>query len=134
MIRPAAIAVLTLGAALLVACQLFDSGIPWRHGRFALLWIDLPDEVRLSYEEGNGGWSEIIPARVFAVGSDDRYIVAQQHPGGDKAITNYFILDTKQHDSRQRAGLIGPLTAAQFERKASELKLPPFTTVLESLR
>lgn len=134
MTRPAAITVLTLCAVLLAACVLFDSGIPWRNGRFALLWIDVPDEVSLSYDEGNGGWSEIIPARVFAIGSDDRYIVAQQHPGGDKAITNYFILDTRQHDSRHRAGLVGPLTAAQFERKASELKLPPFTTVLESLR
>ena len=123
-----------LCALLPAACGLFDSGIPWRKGRFALLWIDLPDEVSLSYDEGDGAWSEIIPARVFAVGSDDRYIVAQQHPGGDKAITNYFILDTRQHDSSHRAGLIGPLTAAQFEGRARELTLPPFTTVLESLR
>jgi hypothetical protein len=134
MTRPAATTVLTLCAVLLVACRLFDSGIEWRNGRFALLWIDVPDEVRLSYDEGNGGWSEIIPAQVFAVGSDDRFIVAQQHPGGDRAVTNYFVLDTRQYDSSHRAGLIGPLNTAQFERKASELKLPPFTTVLESLR
>jgi len=134
MTRRAALACMTVYSLLLPACALFDSGTPWHKGRFALQWIDSPDEVKLCYDTGNGGWLVIIPARVFAVGSDERYVVAQQHPAGDRAITNYFILDVRAYVPRDRSGVVGPLTAKEFEAKASDLKLPAFTTVLESLR
>src|SRR5215468_1226783 len=78
----------------LAGCGLFDSGVIWRGGPYFLGWIDLPDEVTLSYDLGNNSSTERIRARVFAVGWDGRYLVAKQHPGGDKKITNYFILDS----------------------------------------
>jgi len=127
------------GATLLLclalgSCGLFDSGTPWRDGRYALLWIDLPDDVGLDYDVGSGGWTTLVDVRVFAVGSDARYIVAKQHPKGDRSITNYFIIDKRLDPNRPASGAVmGPLTAREFEVKQRDLQLPPFTKVLASL-
>ena len=125
---------IVLSGFLLTSCALFDSGIPWRSGNFAMMWIDLPDEVSLCYDRGSGSWSTLIEPRVFAVGSDGDYVVAQQHPHGDKTITQYFIIDVHRFDPRTLDGVVGPLTAAEFATRSTRLQLPPFSTVLESLR
>ena len=114
------------------SCGLFDSGVEWRHGSYALLWIDDPNEVRLSYDMGEGSWEGQIDTRVFAVGANERHIVAKQHPKGDKRTTNYYIVDL-QIDPRNGTAVIGPLTAEGFAEKSRELQLPGFTKTLESL-
>jgi hypothetical protein len=119
----------------LPACALFDSGIEWRDGPYALTWIDLPDEVALSYDMGRGSWAGVVEPRVFAVGANDRYVVVQQHPGGDRSVTNFFIVDKREDVlKRPKVAIIGPLTAEQFRDKAANLKVPPFTKILESLK
>jgi hypothetical protein len=126
-----------LSCALLVAgCGLLDFGIEWRSGPYGLIWVDLPDEVTLSYDMGNGSWARIVEPRVFTVGSNQQYVVAQQHPRGDKSITNYFIIDVRAYSPRQdsKHAVIGPLTEKGFQEKAAILPLPPFTKTLESLR
>ena len=123
-------------ATLLSSCALFDSGRPWHNGPYALLWIDLPDEVQLAYSLGRGGSVQLVAPRVFAVGCDDRYVVAKQHPGGDKAVTNYFIVDRNSVKSERdiERSVAGPLTEAAFREQASMLRLPAFTKTLESLQ
>ena len=120
----------------LSSCALFDSGIPWRSGPYKLLWIDLPDEVQLVYDIGRGGSVPLVAPRVFAVGSDDRYVVAKQHPHGDKAVTNYFIVDRRSVKSERdiEGSAVGPLDEAAFRQQASTLKLPAFTKTLETLQ
>ena len=117
----------------LPGCGLFDSGIVWRQGPYALTWIDDPQAVRLSYDAGKGSWAGRVEPRVFAVGADESYIVAKQHPGGDKRITNYYVINVKE-DSLSRPLVVGPLTEEDFKRKSAELKLPTFTKILESLQ
>lgn len=127
------IASLSLG---LVGCGMFDSGVEWRGGPYALMWIDLPDTVHIARDEGKGSWAPKIEQQVFAVGWNGRYLVAQQHPKGDKKITNYFILES-QRDSPHAAAkdsVIGPLSEAEFTQKSKELGLPQFTKVLTSLK
>ena len=123
-------------AALISACQYFDSGIEWRAGRFALLWIDLPERVLLSYDQGDGGWDNLVNATVFAVGWDGRYLVAKQHPNGDKQITNYFIVDSQHYaiKAKRESFVTGPLSETDFQKIAASMKLPPFTKVLDSLK
>jgi hypothetical protein len=130
------LATVLVGCELFCAgCSLFDSGVEWRDGKYALIWIDLPDEVSLSYEVSEGGWVGLVEPRVFAVGADDRYVVAKQHPGGDRLSTHYFIVDRRQDVVRHsERAITGPLTETEFQRKATELRLPPFTKVLESLK
>ncbi len=125
-----------IGGLFCGGCGLFDSGHYWSDGPFALLWIDEPDDVSLSYDVGDGGWSELVAPRVFAIGADARYVVAQQHPDGDKSVTRYFIVD-KQHEELKRGSTSAaraPLTEPEFQAKATELNLPPFTKVLEWLK
>ena len=127
-------AVLLLCAALAAGCY-FDSGIPWRHGRYGLLWIDDPHRVRLSVHAEGTSWFGLVKPIVFAVGADDRYIVAKQHPDGNKSITNYFIIEIPKDSPSTKIDhtVMGPLTADDFQKKSAELKLPPFSKVLASL-
>jgi hypothetical protein len=115
---------------------MFDSGVEWRGGPYALMWIDLPDSVFVARDEGKGSWTPKVEQQVFAVAWNGRYLVAQQHPKGDKKITNYFIVDS-QKDSPHATpndSVIGPLSEAEFKNKSQELGLPQFTKVLASLR
>ena len=100
------------------------------------MWIDLPDDVGLSYDADNGAWLGRIDPHVFAVGWDGHYLVAQQHPKGDKRVTNYFIIDSTKDSMKAevKAVVIGPLTESEFGKKSVELNLPTFSKVLESLR
>lgn len=122
--------------ALVSGCSLFDSGIEWRSGPYALMWIDTRDNVSLYYDLGDGVLIGRVDTQVFAVGSNDQFVVAKQHPSGNKSTVNYFVLvrgkDSKTADSS--AVVIGPLSALEFERKSKELNLPGFSKVLESLQ
>jgi hypothetical protein len=120
----------------LTACGLFDSGVPWKSGRFQLMWIDLPDQVTLSYDLGGGGSIGLVDYTVYAVGSDVHHIVVKQHPRGERSITNFYIVDVNSsalplHPER---AVTGPLTQAQFDERAILTSLPRFTTILETLQ
>jgi len=130
------VAAFALIAMFVTSCGLFDSGEVWRGGPYRLTWIDIPEKVTLSYDLGKGSSVGRIEEQVFAVGWDGRYLVAQQHPKGNKKITNYFIIDAKKDSptADQRDVVIGPLTEAEYKTKSAELRLPPFTKELESLK
>ncbi len=121
---------------LVSSCGLFDSGEVWRGGPYRLSWIDIPENVTLSYDLGKGSSVGRIEEQVFAVGWDGHYLVAQQHPKGNKKITNYFIIDAKKDSptADPKNVVIGPLTEAEYKTKSVELRLPPFTKELESLK
>ena len=121
---------------LLAGCGLFDSGIVWRGDPYVLTWIDEPDKVTLDYNPDKNLMTGRIDACVFAVGWDGRYLVAKQHPNGDKNITNFFILDAQQDGRNAYSSkvVLGPLTESEFKKKAAELNLPPFSKELESLK
>jgi hypothetical protein len=99
-------------------------------------WIDVPDRVTLSYDLGNGASIGRIDYAVFEIGWDGRYVVAKQHPRGDKAITNYFVVDVAADSANADPKLVvlGPYTADEFSSRTRDLKLPPFTKVLQSLK
>jgi len=123
-------------AGLLSSCSLFDSGIEWRGGPYALVWIDTSENVSLCRELGEGSWIGRVESTVFAVGWDGRYLVAKQHPDGDRSKTNYFIVDARNDTPYRDASEIalGPLTASEFQQKTIEMKLPKFSKVLGSLQ
>ena len=107
---------------LLIGCfGLFDSGSDKIIGRYIVLWIDLPQNQMLSKQDElhSSGSSEIIPAYIFAVGHDNNYIIAKQHPtngeeGGYKIhpdTTNFYIIDITNNIDKT----FGPLTLFQFD-------------------
>lgn len=117
---------------LLSSCGLIDSGVEWRGGPYSLMWIDSPDNVSLCRDDGDTGCTGRVDATVFAVGWNGHFVVAKQHPEGDKSKTNYYIIESRKN-SRDDV-TTGPLTEQEFMKKSAELDLPKFSKVLEALQ
>lgn len=108
-----------------------DIGMPYR-----LVAVDAPGQVSLSFALPDGTTIGRIPPVVFAVGSDERFVVAQRHPLGDRSATEYYYLirtNDMAYADRVKA-VRGPFTREQFELERLELSLPGFTRIIESLR
>ena len=120
---------------LLAGCYLLDAGIEWRGGPYRLGWIDDPKAVTLSFAADSEHLVGRIDSAVFAVGWNGRYLVAKQHPGGNKEITNYFVIDSS-HDSaaaNPAQVVTGPLNEDEFKKMSNELGLPKFSKQLDAL-
>lgn len=71
--------------------------------------------------------SELIEPYIFAVGHNEHYLIAKQHPttgfeGGYQIhtdTTNYYIIDIYKEKDR----IFGPLTLAQFDSIKTEFKI-----------
>lgn len=108
----------------------------WRAERYVLLAIDAREQMNLAFDLGNGTASGLVNATVFSIGSDDRYIVVMQHPGGDRSVTNYFFVErTSSSRSEDREnGVRGPLSKEEFEKFSADLSLPTFTKTFDDLK
>ena len=105
--------------------------------------IDTQAQMSLSLDKKDKrfAFDYVVGATVFAVGANNRYIVAKQHPiysdqiHFDHAVTSYFIVDRMLTATlRDRTkGVVGPLTKEQFEQKARTMELPAFTTTFPTL-
>jgi|HubBroStandDraft_3_1064219.scaffolds.fasta_scaffold323569_1 hypothetical protein len=117
---------------------LFDSGKKRIIGKYIVIWIDLPQNQSLSeeFETNSSGSADIVFPYVFAVGHNDHYIIAKQHPtngfeGGykmDTTVTNYYILDIKTPIFNRDYTAFGPLTLNEFNslRSKFEIESIPF--------
>ena len=120
------ISILTVGCF-----GLFDSGSETIVGKYKLLWIDLQENQVLCESYGESGCIGLIPEYVFAVGHNDSYIIAKQHPtsgfeGGYEIYTdttNYFIIDLDTNIKRESEKTIGPLNKIDFEKIRDCLKI-----------
>jgi len=105
-------------------------------GPYRLSAIDIDQQMRVCYALAAGGCVGRIDETVFAVGADARFIVAKQHPSGDRAITNYFILvignDSELADPHK--SVLGPLSESAFLEKSRLLHLPAFSRTIDSPR
>ena len=79
--------------------------------------------------ETGAGILGVVPATVFAIGHNDDYIIAKQHPCAqmgtpNKSVTNYFIVPVHVKDKYWiEKEIIGPLTKAVFDQKRKDLHL-----------
>lgn len=123
-------------AGLMISCSLFDSGVEWRGGPYALVWIDTAENTSIGRDLGDGNSIERVGSTVFAVGWDGRYLVAKQHPNNDRSKTNYFIVDSRNDTdlADPTKVVIGPLNEFEFQQKSIDLRLPKFSKVLTSLQ
>ncbi len=89
----------------------------------------------VAYDLGDGTEIGRISETVFAVGWDERYIVAKQHPKNDRSVTNFYYL-VVAYDSPYAdpdVSVRGPFTSEEFARKQAELRLPSFKRTIKSL-
>lgn len=119
---------------LLAGCfGLWDSGSDRITGKYIVLWIDLPANQSISeqFEMGSSGSSQVVGEYVFAVGHNDDFIIAKQHPttGFDDGfkvnpkITNYFIIDMNQKVIKKGNNVWGPLSRKEFNELREELRI-----------
>jgi hypothetical protein len=126
-------------AALLIAALVL-SGCGFVHdeqltGPYHLIAVDTLGEMSLSYRLPGGRAVGRIPQTVFSVGWDNRYIVARQHPGNNRSITQFYYL-TISRDSAYAdpsVSVTGPMSEPEFLRKQAELGLPAFSRTIKSL-
>jgi hypothetical protein len=105
---------------------------------YYLIAVDDEKYMDISYNNGGGTFS-VIPSTVFAVGYNENFIIAKQHPCYfaepiDKTITHYYIIPIKNNPNNNA---IGPLTLEQFYEKRKELNVPDsvkFTKEFEKLK
>jgi len=119
---------LFLTISLLTGC-LFDSSSDRIIGKYKVLWIDLPENQTLSkeYELHSSSSLTLIEPCIFAVGHNEHYIIAKQHPtngfeSGYKihtGTTNYYIVDIY----KERDKVFGPLTPKQFDSLKTKFKI-----------
>lgn len=104
-------------------------------GPYRLIAVDVDDQMSISYDLGGGSAVSRINETVFAFGFDERFIVAKQHPNGDRSVTNFFYLDmTKDSKYAEPSDSVtGPLTEKEFESEAARLNLPKFSRTLTVL-
>lgn len=129
---------LLLSALLFAGCWLFDSASDRITGKYIVLWIDVPETQDISeqFEMHSSGSEEEVPPYVFAVGHNDDFIIAKQHPAGgyetqfaiDTTVTHYYIIDMHDKLRREYKETIGPLTRTQFDalRKRLSIESIPF--------
>jgi hypothetical protein len=117
---------------LLAACDVHHEKLI---GPYFLGDIDVTEQMSVFYDLGDGSGIGRIGPTVFSVGWNDRYIVAKEHPNGDKRITNFYYLeiarDSKYADPKQ--SVTDPLTKVEFLEKQKALNLPQFTRTIKSL-
>jgi len=98
------------------------------------------DEMSIWYFPKNGS-NLIVKETVFAVGYNDNFIIAKNHPKDlagkiNKSVTHYHIINiNKDFENNPRSST--PLTFKQFEYKREQLNIPEkldFTIVFEELK
>ncbi|MGF7040080.1 DUF3997 domain-containing protein [Mucilaginibacter lappiensis] len=123
-------------AVLLSGCfGLFDSGGDHIVGPYYTGWIDVHSSRYLGKRDSNDSEIEIIPAYIYAVGHNNRFIVAKQHPLNGKfpdetintTQTNYYLIDLKLEPGQGEKGMYGPMDASQFANLSHELHLNEIT-------
>ncbi len=108
--------------ALLIGC---DSGVLWEDERYKVMWVDIGDNVILSYKLDSGDSIRRVPPRVVAIGSNEHYVVAQQMSLTTNE-TRYYYID-KRKDSAYYNGediAVGPLTEEEYNAFKVKLNLP----------
>lgn len=112
----------------LTGCWQFDNDSKMLVGNYNIGWVDNIRWQTIMYDvDGKGLGSYETDPYIFAVGHNDKYIIAKQHPlckdyfgkecMPDQSITNYFIIDVIERTK------IGPLSETEFSAKKKQLDI-----------
>lgn len=125
------------GATLLAGC---GRAVPV-DGPFYLDYIEDRDAMALmrcpTGPRGGCAIDGLPSGGVFAAGANPRYIAVARHPGGNRAITEYFYF-ARIAEERRGWGLnperiVGPLSQPEFDAAARRLGLPELTVRIHGL-
>ena len=106
-----------------------DSGTEWESGDYEVYWIDVPSDLTLGRKLPDGNAIGRVGPQVFAVGDDDRWVVAARYRDGDKSTPEYFYF-SKSTDGPYKNGdevALGPFNAEEFEELKKKHGLPEWS-------
>lgn len=104
-------------------------------GPYELVAIDTKDQMHVAYALGNGDSVGRIPETVYSAGFNNRYIVAKQHPNGNRAVTAYWYLEIDQDKkyADPKESVRGPMDLKEFEKAKAQKGLPEFSITIKGL-
>jgi len=119
-------------------CSAYDKRL---NAGYYLSAMDVKSDMEISYKDEQDYVFAIVNATVFAVGQNNGFIIAKQHPkvsptGMDKAVINFFIIPLKNKVSQTpEKNVYGPLTLVEFEQRRKKLNIEniDFTIVFNDL-
>jgi hypothetical protein len=112
-------------------------------GPYRLVATDIDDDMAICWSTPGGGCLvDGLPGpTVFAVGFDDKYLVAAVHPSDFDAPPNrsiihyyYVIRSPEEIKNFPSNGIRGPFNEVDFFVEKGRLHLPEFTMTFENLR
>lgn len=112
--------------SILASCAWFDKSEHVKIvGDYQVGWNDLVRNrcITKPNQICDGCFDIIIDDYVYAVGHNESFIIAKQHPGIDTVSSNYFIIDIKEHGKTGKKGIYGPLTLNEFDSLSTKLKI-----------
>jgi len=125
-IRITKLAFILIGFLSLNSCWNNESESEVIIGDYFVGWADLVANRSITYsEDKEHSFHEVlVGGYVFAVGNNDKYIIAKQHPNlSDTTNPEYFIIDINQKAYKNRGTVFGPMTESEFQKKTSELNI-----------
>jgi hypothetical protein len=113
----------------------------WHNGPYYLIAIDSEEQMSLEYDMGGfSNLDNLVGQTVFAVGANEGFVVAKQHPRDvfshfafNRGRTNYFIVDRATERPGRKPRVVGPLTRAQFDSVSQSADLPEFSKTFRKL-
>jgi hypothetical protein len=102
------------------------SGTKWKSGKYEVYWIDHSSDLTLGLELEDGNSIGRVGPQVFAVGEDDKWIVAARHPSGDKSKKEFYYFSKAADHPHKNADeiVLGPFTGDEFNGHKARLSLP----------
>jgi hypothetical protein len=127
---------------LLIGCDLGDVDKILIVDDYYLVADDDIEQSCIAVKESKYSYGIIISETVFAVGVDEFFIIAKQHPcdqwhSPNKKITNYYIIPIKNKISENKySNVLGPFPKEDFIKKREELgidKKLDFTIIVKEM-
>jgi len=113
----------------LPSCWIFDNDFDTIYREYNIGWVDGKSNqvICKALTAGGHGGETLIQEYVFAVGHNERFIIAKQHPFNngvlDTKTTNYFIIDMEQNPYAGQEGIYGPLSKPLFDSMRQQWKI-----------
>ena len=130
---------LLVTAFLIAGCDRWSLDTHWRSGNFRLVAVDSPGQMTLI--ESGEKETELVGPTIYAVGSDERFVIVAQHPATnrfgdcDKSVSYYYIIHRDPDGGPSKNERVrGPLGKPEFDALSASLSLPSFTKVFNELK
>jgi hypothetical protein len=110
-----------------LSCFWFEGPKVRVSGPYVLLNAYAGGDTRLAYEFGNGSSIGRVSHTVVGAGADENHVIVMRHPGGNAAVTEYYIIDRRRDGAHVDPSVcvIGPLDREAFSARRRAANVSP---------